>query len=272
MGILRDDLPDIPSAAELHRLIGTCLDQDRFCLVVQPIVDLRTGCAYTGEALSRLNHPELGSISADVFTPILETMERHSEFDLYIFRKCCLWMQQAGNVGKRFDRLSCNFSRATLSQRGLARELIRIADSYEIPHGKLGIEITEWRPATDMQQITENLRQLKEARFRIILDDYGSGVTSEWDLCNFPLDIVKLDHSLLQNAGTKEGSTEFRTLVSKLTQLGLKVVCEGIETEAQDTIAREAGCHYGQGFLYCAPLSQDRVFERIGKPFRSEAL
>ena len=122
----------------------------------------------------------------------------------------------------------------------------------------------------DMQQITENLSQLKAAGFRIILDDYGSGVTAESDLYNFPLDIVKIDQSLLLDTGTEPGDTAFRTLVKKFIQLGVEVVCEGIETPSQDRFAREAGCHYGQGYLYFRPVSQDQVWELIHPPFQNK--
>lgn len=265
-----DILPVIPAAAAaLCSRIESYLDQDLFSLVIQPTMDLRTGSAFTGEALSRLHHPEHGVISAEVFIPALDAMGLYSRFDRYIFRKCCIWLHHAAEEGKRFDRIACNFSRKTLSQAGIARDIIQIADSYAIPHHKLGIEIIEWQQATDMQQLAGNLRQLKEAGSRIILDDYGSGVTSESDLDNFPLDIVKIDRSLLLKAGTEKGNAEFRALVEKFIRLGAEVVCEGVETEVQDSFVREAGCHYGQGFLYFRPVSHDRVFELIRQPYRN---
>jgi len=265
-------LPVVPAAAAaLRSRIEACLEHDLFSLVIQPAVDFRTGCAFTGEALTRLNHPEHGMISADEFIPSLEALGLSARFDRYIFRKCCLWLHRAAEAGQRFDCISCNFSRRTLSQEGLARELIRIADSHGVPHHKLGIEIMERQQAPDMRQFRENLRQLKAAGFRIILDDYGSGVTSERDLYSLPLDIVKLDRSFLLEAGTEEGNASFRALVAQAVRLGMEVVCEGIETEFQDRLAREAGCHYGQGFLYCRPVSQEQVFQRIHPPLRNEA-
>jgi len=70
---------------------------------------------------------------------------------------------------------------------------------------------------------------------------------------------------MLLNACTEKGKTEFCELVIKATQMGSKVVCEGIETEEQNRFARDAGCHYGQGFLFFKPVSQDRVFEMMHK-------
>ena len=271
MGVLMNGLPvQPPAAAGLPHRMESYLEQDLFSLVIQPTIDFQTGCAFTGEALSRLDHPKHGNISADVFIPQLDTMGLHARFDCYMFRKCCIWLQGAAAEGRRFDRISCNFSRKTLSQKNIPQDLIRIADSHGIPHHKLGIEITESRQATDMLQITENLRQLKAAGFRIILDDYGSGVTAESDLYNFPLDIVKIDQSLLLKADTETGGTAFRALVEKFIRLGVEVVCEGIETWEQHRFVRDTGCHYGQGYLYFRPLSQDKVFEQIHLSFRHE--
>lgn len=171
-------------------------------------------------------------------------------------------LDEAQNDG---DCLCFYLSHHCVEVINLARELIQIADRYAVPHSALGLEITEREQETDAQQLMEKLKQLKAAGFRIILDDYGNGVTSESDLMNYPLDIVKIDRSLLLNTCTERGNAEFRALVAKTTQLGAEVVCEGIETEEQDRFVRDAGCHYGQGFLYFRPAAQNQVFEMMRK-------
>ena len=111
----------------------------------------------------------------------------------------------------------------------------------------------------------ENLNGLKAAGFRIILDDYGNGVTSADDLARYPIDIVKLDRSMLLDACTQKGRDAFCDLVTRAAQLGMEVVCEGIETEEQHRFARESGCNYGQGFLFFKPVGQDQLFELMQK-------
>ena len=111
----------------------------------------------------------------------------------------------------------------------------------------------------------ENLKTLREAGFRIILDDYGTGVTSVNDLLHYPLDIVKIDRSVLLNVKSDERKEAFRALVTLFMDLGADVVCEGIETKEQDAFARNAGCRYGQGYLYFKPIPQNQVFEMIRK-------
>ena len=250
---------------ELLNRMEDFLNQDLFCLVVQPIVEFETGTAYSGEVLSRLHLPERGVVFPDQFLPAIDVLGLYPRFDRYIFRKCCAWVRRSVAAGEQIDCISCNFSRKTLSEAGLAGDLIQIADSCGISRNKLGLEITEREDATDARQFLENLKLLKAAGFRIILDDFGNGVTSVNDLMHYPLYVVKIDRSMLLNACTEKGREEFRDLVTKATQLGMEVVCEGIETDVQNRFAREAGCHYGQGFLFFKPVSQDRVFEMMQK-------
>ena len=263
-----EPMPEMPAPetrleTELKNRLVEFLEQDRFSLVIQPVVDFRDNTTLNAEALSRLNHPELGVIFPDAFLPTVDALGLYPRFDRYIFRKSCAWMSSTLAAGETFRCLSCNFSRKTLSEAALAEDLIRIADEYGIPHAALAIEITERERETDACQLLENLKQLKAAGFRVFLDDYGNGVTSVNDLMQYQLDVVKIDRSMLLETETEQGAENFRALVSTAVGLGAEVACEGIETEAQACFAREAGCHYGQGFLYFKPVAQEQVFELI---------
>ncbi len=250
-------------STELKERMVEFLDRDLFCLVIQPVVDFRTNTVLNGEVLSRLEHPERGVIFPDTFLPVIEEQDLYSRFDRYIFQKSCIWMQRSLAAGEKMECISCNFNRKTLSEATIAEDLIRLANKYGVAHNKLAVEITEREKNDDEAQLIENLKTLREAGFRIILDDYGTGITSVNDLLNYPLDIVKIDRSVLLNVQTEERKAAFRALVALFIDLGADVVCEGIETEEQDAFARSAGCHYGQGFLYFKPVPQDGVFEAI---------
>ena len=260
-----------PVNRELQERMVEFLDRDFFSLVIQPVVDFRTNTVFKGEVLSRLEHPERGVIFPDVFLPVIESLNLYSRFDRYIFPKSCIWLQRSLAAGEKMECVSCNFSRKTLSEATIAADLIRIANNYGVSHDKLAVEITEREHDDNEAQLIENLKALREAGFRIILDDYGTGVTSVNDLLKYPLDIVKIDRSVLMNAQTEERKVAFRALVDLFIDLGADVVCEGIETEEQDAFARSTGCHYGQGYLYFKPVRQDQVFETIRKSKLFEA-
>lgn len=241
------------------------MKMDRFTLVIQPVVNFRDNTVKDGEVLSRLEHPERGVIFPDEFLPVIDALGLYPAFDRYIFEKSCVWLHRSRADGNEFGILSCNFSRKTLSEADIAQDMIQIADNYGISHSKLGVEITEREPAPDEKQLIKNLNLLRDAGFRIILDDYGDGVTSMSDLMQYPVDILKIDRSLLWKTATEQGKAAFRAMVAMFIELGAEVVCEGIETEEQSRLARESGCHYGQGYLFFKPIRQDQVFEMMHK-------
>lgn len=106
---------------------------------------------------------------------------------------------------------------------------------------------------------------LYQPRLPQTLDDYGSGVTALSDLSICPMDMVKIDRAVLLAAESHKGKTIFKSLVKMAKNLGVDVVCEGIETEAQAQLARACGCRYGQGFRYFKPVSTDDLFDMIEK-------
>lgn len=248
---------------ELKERMTEFLDRDFFSLVIQPVVDFQNNAVFEGEVLSRLEHPERGVIFPDVFLTVIEALDLYYRFDLYIFRKSCVWLQKSLAEGEKMDCISCNFSRKTLSGSTIAQDLIRLANNYGVSHDRLAVEITERDQNENEPQLIENLKTLKAAGFRIILDDYGTGVTSMNDLLNYPLDIVKIDRSVLQNAKSEEEKEAFRALVTSFIDLGTDVVCEGIETSEQDEFVRSTGCRYGQGFYYFKPMRHDQFFGMI---------
>lgn len=255
--------PELPACLgdELERRMKEFMDGDHFSLFVQPVVELATGKVSGGEVLSRLNHPERGLIFPNDFIHVINRMGLQTPFDLYIFRKSCAWLSRS----RGFGIISVNFSRKTLSVPGIARQLSEIADQYRVAHGDLAIEITEWEQESDAQTYRTNLRELREAGFKVFLDDYGSGVTCDADLYGSDLDIVKIDRSVLLAAENIPGSTILRDTNQKVVRLGLDAVCEGIETEEQEALAVEAGCRYGQGYRYFLPMSSESLMDMIEK-------
>jgi len=250
---------------ELHTRIKEFIGNDRFGLVVQPVMNLKTNTLAGGEVLSRLNHAERGVIFPNDFLPAIAAAGLYAEFDKYIFRKCCAWLSRSCTEGDNIGLVSCNFSRRTLSEPDIAAQLVQIADSYGLPYSCLGIELMEQEAETDSDQFYGNLKQLKDAGFRIILDDFGDGVTSVKDIIHDPLDIMKIDRSILLAADNDQMKATYRSIVEMAESLGLEVVCEGIETEEQYRFAQEVGCHYGQGFLFFRPMSTEEMFEMMEK-------
>ena len=257
-------VPQMNLEKELVKRMPDMIYYDRFQLVVQPVIDLETGGIVGGEVLSRLNHPEQGVIFPDKFLPAVEEAGLYSKFDHYIFRKTCALVHKLSEQGVVVQYLSCNFSRITLSEKGVATRLAKLADELGVEHDRLAVEITEQEQATDTDQFFRNLRELKQAGFRIFVDDLGAGVTSVRDLWSYPVDVVKIDRSLLLAAENEQGRNAYRGLRNLAVDLGCKVLCEGVETEEQHRFVLDAGCHYGQGFLFYRPMEAEQFLYLMG--------
>ena len=245
---------------ELVARMPEFLRDDRFLLVVQPVIELQTGKIIGAEVLSRLEHPEQGMIFPDRFIPAVEAAGLHGEFDCEIFRKSCVLMHRLLKHEAKLQYLSCNFSRMTLSESGTPDRLCRIAEEIGVPCDAMALEITEREQDTDNDQFCENLIDLKKAGFRILVDDLGAGVTSLRDLWSYPVDVVKIDRSLLLAAETEQGRSVFHRLRDLAADLGCMVLCEGVETEEQHSFVIEAGCQYCQGFRFYRPMKEEQFF------------
>lgn len=257
-------VPQMNLEKELVKRMPDMIYYDQFQLVVQPVIDLETGGIVGGEVLSRLNHPEQGVVFPDVFLPAVEEARLYPKFDHYIFRKTCELMRRLSEQKVVLQYLSCNFSRMTLSEKGIATRLSKIADEVGVDHDSLVVEITERESETDTEQFFRNLRELKEAGFCIFVDDLGAGVTSVRDLWSYPVDVVKIDRSLLLAANTEQGQTAYCGLRNLVVDLGCKVLCEGVETEEQHRFVLDAGCHYGQGLLFYWPMEAEQFLYLMG--------
>ena len=256
--------PQMNLKQELVTRMPDMICYDRFQIVIQPVIDLATGGIVGGEVLSRMNHPEQGVIFPDKFLPAVDEAGLYPKFDHYIFRKTCELMKRLSGENVVLQYISCNFSRKTLSEKEVAARLSQIADTYGVPHDRLAVEITEREQETDTEQFCLNLQQIKEAGFRIFVDDLGSGVTSVRDLWSHPVDVVKIDRALLLAANDEQGRSAYRGLRNLAVDLGCKVLCEGVETREQHRFVLEAGCHYGQGFLFYRPMESEQFVYLMG--------
>ena len=131
----------------------------------------------------------------------------------------------------------------------------------------MAIEVLEDKEVGDdaKKQIIMNLSKLRQKGISVLLDDFGGGYTSFGDLQNFPVNIVKIDRSITQNTKTETGLVIFRNIVKTAKDIGLKTICEGIETEEQERIATEAGCDMLQGFYYYRPMPVAGLEQAFGR-------
>ena len=169
--------------------------------------------------------------------------------------------------GTKFSDLviSCNFTRITISEDDFISNIKSISDKYKFNKQNLCIEITEDAIEKNSEKALKNIEECKKLGFHIALDDLGSGYTSLINLCHYPVDIVKIDNSILNSADDERGRLLFEGLVDISHKLQLKVICEGVETPAQNEFVTAAGCDYIQGFYYYRPMPEEECEKMLFK-------
>ena len=231
------------------------IDNNRFFLEYQPVLDAKTKKIIGAEVLSRLNSESEGVLTPGNFLSAVDSVGISDKFDYYIFEKCCKWISNDKQLREGYT-YTINFSRATLCETQFAENIIAIAQKYDLKFSCLAIEILEDKKITGeaRKQMIDNLSVLKEKGISILLDDFGSGYTTFGDLQNLDISIVKIDKTLTHNSVTDTGFIILKNIIRTATDIGFKTLCEGIETKEQEEAAIKAGCDFLQGFYYYRPM------------------
>jgi EAL domain-containing protein (putative c-di-GMP-specific phosphodiesterase class I) len=250
------------TAADLER----ALDHGRLTVRYQPVVDLRTGAVVAAEALARLTDGE-GLVPPDVFIPLAERTGLIARIDLLVLEQAlpqaAAWREQL--PGRPFS-IGVNLCVADLEPE-LPGTVRALADHHGVPYDALILELTETMLSESGRGHEQVLAALAGLGCNITLDDFGTGYSSLSHLRDFPVAGVKVDRQFVWDldAGGR-GADLARSLVRFGLDLGLHVVAEGIETRAQLVALQEAGCPFGQGFLFAPPLTAADLTAYLSRP------
>ena len=232
------------------------IDNNRFFLEYQPVLDAKTKKIIGAEVLSRLNSESEGILAPKSFLSAVDSVGINEKFDYYIFEKNCKWISNDKKQREGY-KYTINFSRSTISEPEFVEKITNIAEKYDLKFSCLAVEILEDKNIMGKakQQMIDNLSLLKEKGISILLDDFGSGYTTFGDLQNLDISIIKIDKSITQNSVTETGFKILKNIIQTAKDIGFKTLCEGIETKEQEDAAIEAGCDLLQGFYYYKPMS-----------------
>jgi EAL domain-containing protein (putative c-di-GMP-specific phosphodiesterase class I) len=226
---------------------------------VQYIFDGKGIAACGAEALSRWDSPEEGVITPADYIHMLETAEMIDDLDFYILGECCRTLEEWKQTPKKNLWLSCNMTRITLSGENFAQRFREIVGQYDFDISKLVIEITEDAFAEVKNLVMDNIAVCKQMGCRIALDDFGRGFSSIKDLNDYPVDIIKIDRELICGTATDKGKQLLISIVKLSHFLGIKALCEGVETENEMAASIEAECDYIQGYLLARTNPADEI-------------
>ena len=242
------------------------IDNNRFFLEYQPVIDAKTDKIIGAEVLSRLNSPTEGVLTPHMFLSAVNNVGLTEKFDYYIFEKNCKWISNDKENRSKYV-YTINFSRHTLCDEKLADNIIGIVEKYDIKYSCIAVEILEDKSLNENEKsvMISNLSRLKEKGVLILLDDFGKGYTNFVDLTEFDISIVKIDKAITQNANTESGFLILESIIKTAHDLGFRTLCEGIETAEHKDIVVRAGCDILQGYYFFRPMPAaqlETLFER----------
>lgn len=248
---------------KIENTIQDAIDNNRFFLEYQPVLDAKTNKIMGAEVLSRLNSPTEGILTPHSFLSAVNNVGINKKFDYYIFEKNCKWVSSDKENRMKYV-YTINFSRYTLCDKNLAKNIIDIIERYDIDYSCIAVEILEDKDLDEDEKVimTQNLTLLKEKGVLILLDDFGKGYTGFGDLTEFDISIVKIDKSITQNATNQAGFLILKNIIQTAHDLGFRALCEGIETEQHKKTSVDAGCDLLQGYYFYRPMPVTR-FETL---------
>ena len=231
------------------------LSQHQFQVLYQPIVELSTGRVTKAEALLRWYHPTMGTISPVDFIPLAEESGLINQIGDWVFMKATsASLEFSKKSGATFE-ISVNRSAVQFLNTSNDFNWARYLKDKGMPKNSISVEITEGMLVDATSKVVETLLEYRDAGIQVAIDDFGTGYSSMAYLKEFDIDYLKIDQSFIRDIHSNPSSSAIaRSIIAMAHELDLKVVAEGIETREQQDVLLEAGCDYGQGFLFAKPM------------------
>jgi len=239
------------------------IERDELTAVYQPVVDIRTGEVVAWEALLRWSHPFRGVVTPDEFIPMAEETGVIVRLGRWVLNEACMQLaswRRDHPVTAAGHSMNVNVSPVQLRQVGFAEDVLAIVRQAGLPPKALTVEIKETALLKPEDSMVEQLRILQIAGVRIAVDDFGTGYSTLRHLRAFPVDMVKIDKSFMDDlAEGTEGRRVADAIAALARTLGMSVAAEGIEHDEQRDALTAMGCNTAQGYRFAHPMTPGEV-------------
>lgn len=252
---------------ELLRELQQAMERREFELYFQPIVDLTTGLSSKAEALIRWHHPQRGLVAPADFIPLAEDSGMIVPIGDWVFRSAA---EQAAKWRKCLSggfQVNVNVSPAQfMAEEFDPQAWLGCLKGHGAPGAAVLVEITERLLMKADSAAKNKLLAFRDAGVQVALDDFGTGYSSLAYLKRFDIDFIKIDQLFVRNITSDADDLALcQAMIAMAHRLGLKVVAEGVGSEAQHDLLVEAGCDYAQGFLYSRPVPASELEQLMAK-------
>ena len=239
------------------------LDSTQFKVFYQPIYSIQEDKLVYMEALARLECPEFGNVSPMEFIAVAERKGLIDKLGDVVLEKVCKFISENKNI---VNAVSVNFSVYQISSPHIADKILKLIEKYKILPSNIIIEITESVFIENFAIINKNIEALTSAGVKFYLDDFGTGYSNLTNVVTLPFSTVKMDRSLVLMMEKNSRSCRLiKNLVSTFKDSNFSVLVEGVETENQNNLVKEAGVDYIQGYLYSRPIPKDECIKLLKK-------
>lgn len=246
----------------MENSLRRALERDEFQLYYQPKASLNSGVTTGVEALLRWAHPELGLVSPGDFVPLLEETGLIVPVGEWVFSTACAQIKAWEAAGIQPVPVAINLSSRQFLAGGLGSYVRRLLDEFGVDPQFIELEITESALMANTEEAVHTLQYLESIGVWIAVDDFGTGYSSLSYLRRFPLGALKIDGSFVREIISNAGDAAIvRAIISMANSLGLKVVAEGVETEAQMSFLAANSCDEIQGYFLSHPLTAGQCTE-----------
>lgn len=248
---------------ELVYGMDEALRQRQFEIYFQPRISLEDFQIAGAEALVRWRRPDGTMLNPDEFISVYERNGRIRELDFYVFDQVAAYLAKNQRLGRRQVPISVNASILHVREERGAEQYLKILEHWGVDPSLAEIELTETATVSDYGNARRFFANLQAAGIRTTLDDFGAGYSILNTVMDIPADTLKLDREFVRVCRKSRRGLHFlERLIGLMSDLDYRIVCEGVETEAQAVFLREMGCSQAQGYWFAKPMPIEE-FERL---------
>jgi diguanylate cyclase (GGDEF)-like protein/PAS domain S-box-containing protein len=243
------------------------LERGEFSLRYQTQFEITSRRAVGLEALLRWTRPNEGMITPDRFIPVLEDSGLIVPVGTWVLRSACFDAVRLQNAGAGPLRIAVNVSARQFASSEFTHRVAEALESSGLDPHLLELELTESAVVKDIDTAISRMKKLRELGVRLAMDDFGTGYSSLSHLRRLPIDVLKIDRAFVEHLGINAADTALvGTIVRLGLDLGMSVIAEGVETQAQLELLEGLGCAVAQGFLLARPVLLEEAMRVVGAP------
>ena len=254
---------EVQDRMQIEAGLRTAIQRNELSLLYQPKIDLATRRIFGAEALLRWNHPKLGMISPSRFVPVAEEAGLVGQIGEWVLHTACRQIREWQDAGHSLQ-VAVNVSARQFQDYDVAELVMDIMRDTGALAQNLEIELTESAVMSDAEASIVTLERLAALGVQIAIDDFGTGYSSLSYLKRLPLDLLKIDQSFVRDISSDPNDAAIvRAIITLARSLGIMVIAEGVENEAQLAFLNAYGCQYAQGYLFGRPLTPLQLIELV---------